>query len=102
MAAGADLQLVYRVEVKTADDITLGLSLPRDLHNLDLAAQQTGAVLLILDPLMSRISEALDTHRYGDVGRALEPLVRIADHTGMATVGLIHHNKSAASTRCSW
>jgi hypothetical protein len=97
MAADADLSRVYRVEVKAADDITLGLSLPRDIHDLDQAAQRTGAALLILDPLMSRISEALDTHRDGDVRRALEPMVAIADHTGMAIVGLIHHNKSGSS-----
>jgi hypothetical protein len=97
MAAGANLDLVYRVEVKAADDITLGLSLPRDVHDLDQAAQHTQAALLILDPLMSRISEALDTHRDGDVRRALEPMVAIADHTGMAIIGLIHHNKSGSS-----
>jgi AAA domain len=97
MAAGANLELVHRVEVKSADDITLGLSLPRDIHDLDQAAQRTNAALLILDPLMSRISEALDTHRDGDVRRALEPMVGIADHTGMAIIGLIHHNKSGSS-----
>jgi AAA domain/DnaB-like helicase N terminal domain len=97
MAASADLGLVFRVEVKAADDITLGLSLPRDIHDLDQAAHQTGAALLILDPLLSRISEALDSHKDGDVRRALEPLVGIADHAGMAIVGLIHHNKSGST-----
>jgi hypothetical protein len=97
MAAGADLSLVHRVEVKDADDITLGLSLPKDLHDLKEVAVETEAALLILDPLMSRLSEELDTHKDGEVRRALEPLVGIADVTRMAIIGLIHHNKSGSS-----
>jgi len=97
MATGADLTLVYRVEVKRFDDITIGLSLPRDLADLRQAATDTGAALLILDPLMSRLSEALDTHKDGEVRRALEPLVGVADDVDMAIVGLIHHNKSGSS-----
>jgi hypothetical protein len=46
---------------------------------------------------MSRISENLDTHKDGDVRRALEPLVAIADRANLAIVGLIHHNKSGSS-----
>jgi hypothetical protein len=53
--------------------------------------------VLILDPLMSRLSETLDSHRDGEVRRALEPLVAIADRTDMAVLGLIHHNKSGST-----
>lgn len=97
MAAGADLDRVFRVEVRTADEVTVGLSLPRDLTALENSAKETDAALLILDPLMSRISENLDTHKDGDVRRALEPLVAIADRANLAIVGLIHHNKSGSS-----
>jgi hypothetical protein len=97
MAAGADLSMVYRVEIKTLDNITVGLSLPRDLKDVKDAIRQTGAALLILDPLMSRISEVLDTHKDGDVRRALEPLVAAADETNLAVIGLIHHNKSGST-----
>lgn len=97
LAAGADLERVYRVDVLSSDDITLGLSLPRDLHQVERAADEADAALLLLDPLMSRLSDSLDTHRDGDVRRALEPLTAVADRTGMAVLGLIHHNKSGSA-----
>lgn len=97
IAAGANLERVHRVEVLAADDIHVGLSLPRDLHAVERAARETESALLLLDPLMSRLSESLDTHRDGDVRRALEPMVAVADRTGMSVLGLIHHNKSGSS-----
>lgn len=97
MAAGADLDLVFRVEMRTADDIAVGLSLPRDLVAVEQGAKEVDAAMMILDPLMSRIAENIDTHKDGDVRRALEPLVAVADRAGMAILGLIHHNKSGSS-----
>jgi hypothetical protein len=97
MAAGAKLDLVYRVEVRSADEIAVGLSLPRDLIALEAAAKETGASLLVLDPLMSRIAEGLDTHKDSEVRRALEPLTTIADRANLAILGLIHHNKSGSA-----
>jgi len=96
MAAGADLARVFRVEVLNALDIHVGLSLPRDLIALERAAGETDAALLLLDPLMSRLGD-LDTHRDAEVRQALEPLVAIADRTGMAALGVIHHNKSGST-----
>ena len=96
VAHGADLSKVYRVEVMV-DDIHSGLSLPVDNAALEQAVEQTGAALLILDPLMSRLSDGIDTHKDGDVRKALEPLVAIAERTDMAVVGLIHHNKSGST-----
>lgn len=96
MAAGADLDRVYQVEVLSADDIHLGLSLPRDLKAIEGAARQVGAALMLLDPLMSRLGD-LDTHKDSEVRKALEPLVAVADRSGMAVLGLIHHNKSGSS-----
>jgi hypothetical protein len=95
-AAGADLDLVYRAEIQLADDILIGLSLPLDILQVEEAARQVDAALLILDPLISRLEGALDSHRDGDVRKALEPLVSMADNTNMAILGLIHHNKSGS------
>nr|WP_246865580.1 AAA family ATPase [Cryobacterium sp. BB307] len=96
MAAQADLDRVFRVEVRTADDIHLGLSLPHDLRALEDAALQTDSGLLLLDPLMSRLGEQ-DTHKDSEVRIALEPLVALADRTGMAMLGIMHHNKSGST-----
>jgi hypothetical protein len=98
MAHGADLTRVFRIEVRYDDDtIDLGLSLPKDLIGLEDAAQLVDAALLILDPLMSRLSSELDAHRDGEVRQALEPLVSLAEQTGLAILGLIHHNKSGSA-----
>ena len=97
IAAAADLDKVFRVEMVTADDLHYGLALPRDLAAVEESAEQIDAALLLLDPLMSRLSEDLDTHRDGDVRRALEPLVAVARRVGLAVVGIIHHNKSGST-----
>lgn len=94
MAANADLDLVYRVEVVTTIGTHATLSLPRDNTELETSLRQTGAAMVLLDPLMSRLSGELDSHKDGEVRQALEPLVAIADATGSAIVGLIHFNKS--------
>lgn len=93
MGAGADLDRVYRVEVTTSDGLPTGLILPKDLKAVERAAAQVGAAMILLDPLMSRLDEGLDTHKDADVRRALEPLVALADRSGCAVVGLIHVNK---------
>lgn len=97
IAAGADLDLVYRVEIATHDDVNRGLSLPKDFLEVAWAAEQTGAGLLVLDPLMSIIDSRLDTHRDRELRQALEPLAKLADKSRMAVLGLIHHNKSGST-----
>lgn len=97
MAAGADLGLVYRVEVVDADEIHVGLSLPRDLAKVEETALATGAGMLLLDPLMSRLDASLDTHRDGETRRALEPLAALADRASLVVLGLIHLNKSGGA-----
>lgn len=96
IAAGADRDRVYRVEV-IADDVHTELTLPRDLVKMRNVAREVDAVLLILDPLLSRLDDRLDTHKDADVRRALEPLVAAADMINLAVLGLIHHNKSGSS-----
>jgi len=68
IAAGADRARVFRVEVMSADDIHLGLTLPLDVPAIEGAARQTGAALLLLDPLMSRLAPELDPHKDAEVG----------------------------------
>jgi hypothetical protein len=97
IAAGADLDMVYRVEMVTHDNIHLGISLPRDFTEVADVAAQTKAGLFILDPLMSVIDAKLDTHRDREVRTALEPLAALADKSRMGILGLIHHNKSGSN-----
>ena len=93
IAAGADLTMVYRVDVHE-DDVETGLSLPRDLVAVEEAVTATGAILLVLDPLTSRVDAGLDSHKDSETRRALEPLAALADRTRLVVVGLMHLNKS--------
>jgi hypothetical protein len=78
MAARADLDRVYRVDVVTYAGLETGLSLPRDMLGLEDAVREVDAALILLDPLMSRLDAKLDTHKDAEVRLALEPLVRTA------------------------
>jgi hypothetical protein len=93
MAAGADLDRVYRVDVTTSEGVESGLSLPRDLRAVEEAVRQVDAALILLDPLMSRLDAKLDSHKDAEVRLALEPLTALADRSGAAVLGLIHLNK---------
>jgi hypothetical protein len=66
-------------------------------------AREVDAVLLILDPLLSRLDDRLDTHKDADVRRALEPLVALAEKgsTSQCSESSIT-TRVAAVTRCKW
>ncbi len=95
-AAGADLDMVYRVEVQR-DGVLGQLTLPTDCAALAREIERLGIALLAADPLLSLIHEGINTHQDRDLRTALEPLVRMADATGCAVVGLAHFNKSASA-----
>ena len=97
MAADADLDLVYRVDVSTSDLIETELSLPRDITGLAYEIVSIDAALVILDPLISRMDANLDSHKDAEVRRALEPLAALANRTRATFIGLIHVNKSTSS-----
>jgi hypothetical protein len=93
MGADADLERVYRIDVTTSEGVDGTLTLPADLGDLEHAVDQVDAAAIVLDPLLSRLSTTLDTHKDAEVRVALEPLVAIADRSGAALIGLIHVNK---------
>ncbi|MGW4662893.1 AAA family ATPase [Streptosporangium sandarakinum] len=93
-AAGADLDMVFQVEVERPGGLDQ-LTLPRDCDELAEVIAEMGVVMLAADPLLSLISATINTHQDRDLRTALEPLVRLADRTGCAVVGLAHFNKSA-------
>ena len=97
MAAGADLTLVFRVDVDTPGGGDAALSLPRDLPAVERLVHEQRAVVMMLDPILSRLDVELDSHKDGEVRQALEPLVAVAERTGCSVLGLIHVNKSTSS-----
>lgn len=97
MAAGADLNRVFRIEVIDAVGRETVLTLPKDLEQTEHVLTEHRVALLLLDPLMSRLSATLDTHKDSEVRQGLEPLVEIGHRTGTSILGLIHVSK--ATTR---
>jgi AAA domain-containing protein len=97
IAAGADRSRVFRIEVVTSQGVHSELQLPKDLGGLEAPAKEKDAALLLMDPLISRLSGDLDTHKDQSVRLALEPLVKIADRCRLAVLGTIHHNKSGST-----
>ena len=97
MAAGADLTRVHRLDVHTKEGAASTLSLPIDLPALATLILRLDAALLVLDPLLSRLSSELDTHKDADVRVALEPVVSLADTTHATVLGLIHVNKAVTT-----
>lgn len=94
MAADADLDRVYRIDVTTSEGVAGALSLPADIAAIERIAAEVDAAAIVLDPLLSRLSTNLDTHKDAEVRVALEPLVALADRADVAILGLIHVNKS--------
>jgi hypothetical protein len=101
IAAGANLDLVYRAEVEEVGDAAASLSLPSDNELLEQAIRSHRVAMVALDPLMSAISDRLDTHVNRQVRQALDPLARIADRTGAVFAGIAHFNKSAGTDASS-
>ena len=98
MAAGADLDRIFRVDVTVSDGFDSALVLPADLNQLEKNVIEVGAALVLLDPLVSRLSAGLDTHKDAEVRRALEPLVALADRASATVLGLIHAEVTTPST----
>lgn len=94
LAAGANLDLVYRVDVETPDGFD-GLTLPRDCHHLPGTAAQVDAAALMCDPIVSLVDEAINSYRAPELRKALEPLRRYAEAAGLAVPALVHFNKNS-------
>jgi len=96
MAANADLGKVARVNVEVQKIGKVELSLPDDIMSLEQLVVELDAALVLLDPVIPRLSKKLDTHKDADVRLALEPTARIAHTTGACVLGIIHVNKGTS------
>lgn len=101
VAAGADLDRVYRAEVRTIEDDVVSLNLPVDNDLLKTEIIKRGIALVALDPLMSAISSSLDTHVNRETRQALDPLARMADETGAIVAGIAHFSKASSTDASS-
>ena len=97
IAAGADLERVYRVGVTDDNDIHARLTLPSDTRLLEKGITDHDIVLVVMDPLLSLIDSSINDYRAKEVRDALEPLVAVADRTKVLLLGLAHFTKAAGN-----
>ncbi len=91
-AAGADLERV-RFVVMRREGNDENIDLPDDVTELDRLVAETGATLVIVDPLMAHLPESVNSWRDQSIRRALAPLHRLAEERGCAIVVIVHLNK---------
>jgi hypothetical protein len=95
LAAGADLELVYRVTVESPDaDTGSRLNLPVDCRLIPEVAEEVKAAALMLDPIVSLVDEHLSVNQSRELRRALEPLRESAERASIMVPALVHFNKA--------
>ena len=93
LAAGANLDMVYRVDVVTDEGIA-GLNLPKDCRELEKVAREHDAAMLMCDPILSMVDETINVNKAQELRRALQPLKHLAENADLAIPALVHFNKT--------
>jgi hypothetical protein len=101
MAAGADRSRVGRFDIITDEGDEVILSLPHDNSLLERSIIENEIALVVIDPIMSVITQKIDTHRTHEVRQALDPLAKLADRTGCVILGIAHFNKASGTDAAS-
>lgn len=92
IAAGADRSRCFFVSGARVDGVVQPFDPARDLGHLLAAVEQVGGIrLLIVDPVVSAVTG--DSHKNGEVRRALQPLVDLAAACRCAVLGITHFSK---------
>ena len=95
--ADADLARAWGMKIVEADGLEVGFTLPDDIAYLQDLVEETGANLIVLDPVVAHLSGSIDSHKDHSVRRALAPLAALAETTGAAILGIMHLNKSTST-----
>ena len=86
-AAGADCSRVLVID-ESQRELTLCD------ERLEQAARQTGAGLIVLDPIQAYLGDSVDMHRANEVRPVLKRVAVMAERTGCAVILIGHMNKS--------
>lgn len=97
VAAGADLDRVFRIDVHDDEDEHARLTLPTDIGILERLARTNDLGILACDPLLSVLNGRIDDYRAVEVRKAVEPLVQLAEKADFTIVGLAHFTKTGAA-----
>jgi hypothetical protein len=94
---GGDPRQLYAFDGWREGDQTGPVSL-RDVATVEKAIRQTGATLVIIDPLQAYLGASVDMHRANEVRPVLAALAELAERCGCAIV-LIRHLSKAPQDR---
>lgn len=95
-AAGADLIRVHLLQFRH-DDIVRGVRFPDDCGAIRTRMQETGAKILIVDPLVAHLASALNSWRDQDIRVALGAMTHLAEELDAAVIFMVHLNKNSSA-----
>ncbi|PYY44015.1 hypothetical protein DEJ03_12675 [Curtobacterium sp. MCLR17_043] len=97
-AAGADMDRIYELAITTGVDRASGERyplLPDELHAVQDGIQQTGARLVIFDPITSSMTG--NDHHREVVRSVLDPFAKLAREMDVVVIGIMHFNKGGGN-----
>ncbi len=95
MAMAADLRRIHFIDDVLDPEGPRPFDPARDFESLhDVAERIHDLKLIILDPIVSAV--AADSHKNGEVRRALQPVVDLAARIGAAVIGITHFSKGTS------
>ncbi len=93
-AAGADLARVRAIKTVSCHSGERFPTIPGDIHHIEAAIESTGALMVLIDPLMAYLGTETNSWRDQDVRLALAPLAEMAEARGVAILVIRHLNKA--------
>lgn len=95
LASGANLNRIHFVSGVRDGDRVRPFDPATDMAKLFATmAQLSNPRLIVIDPIVSAVNG--DSHKNAEVRRGLQPLVDLAQQTGMAVLGISHFTKGTA------
>jgi putative DNA primase/helicase len=99
LAAGGDSRLAhfYRHKAnstRNGDETSTAINLPNDIPLIEQWLGDIGARIAVFDPIVAFIPHELNAHRDQHVRRVLAPIAAMSDKLRMASVLVMHLNKS--------
>ena len=71
-------------------------------ERIEKAIDQTGARLIILDPVQGYVGERIDMNRANEIRTVMKKLAAVAERTGCAVVLVGHLNKNGGAGLCRY
>jgi hypothetical protein len=96
MAAGADLSRVSMFQMGSKEE-PAPFRVPQDADELRRQIEDSGALLVVIDPLMEFLDGKVDAHKSKDSRQAVSAVNEIAKQTGCAVLTIFHLNKGIST-----